>query len=142
MTQRRRTSEGPTEDDAAEQQPVAGPTENAAPPSAERSARRQVSNSATNHDAEVEPQVREARNVESSTYYFYYYYYYYTIGTGDNTGRSQSRTFCKRCGTVLFVTLACVTPCIRECRNDDKLLKKSHGSTMQKRLLRMCRQIP
>lgn len=51
MTQRRRTSEGPTEDDAAEQQPVAGPTENAAPPSAERSARRQVSNSATNHDA-------------------------------------------------------------------------------------------
>ncbi|KAF3192105.1 hypothetical protein TWF788_004293 [Orbilia oligospora] len=45
----------------------------------------------------VEPRDREARNVESSTYY-------YTIKTGDNTGRSQSRTFCKRCGTVLFAT--------------------------------------
>ncbi|KAK6538345.1 hypothetical protein TWF694_011224 [Orbilia ellipsospora] len=45
----------------------------------------------------VEPTDRESRNVESSTYY-------YTIKTGDNTGRSQSRTFCKRCGTVLFAT--------------------------------------
>ncbi|KAF3933942.1 hypothetical protein ABW19_dt0206731 [Dactylella cylindrospora] len=45
----------------------------------------------------VEPRDREARNVESATYY-------YTIKTGDNTGRSQSRTFCKRCGTVLFAT--------------------------------------
>ncbi|KAJ6258723.1 hypothetical protein Dda_6774 [Drechslerella dactyloides] len=45
----------------------------------------------------VEPRDREARNVESSTYY-------YTIKTGDNVGQSQSRTFCKRCGTVLFAT--------------------------------------
>ncbi|KAK6339916.1 hypothetical protein TWF718_009304 [Orbilia javanica] len=167
---RRRTSEEPTEDDAAEQEPVAGPAENAASSSAERSAQRQISNSATNHGAStsdhpdatsspasaeataswagpligycfcrdwkvtikepipgvvvchckdcqaisssffctfltvksrallmVEPSDREARNVESSTYY-------YTIKTGDNTGRSQSRTFCKRCGTVLFAT--------------------------------------
>ncbi|KAK6338028.1 hypothetical protein TWF696_001499 [Orbilia brochopaga] len=45
----------------------------------------------------VEPRDREARNVEASTYY-------YTIKTGDNVGQSQSRTFCKRCGTVLFAT--------------------------------------